>query len=591
MTMTTKTRTRPLARRAPLAAAVTALLAGAGSSHAFSIDSGNPDVAMRLDTTVRYNLAARANKVGVVGNNVQYDESEYKFADRGDIVTNRLDLLPEFDFVYKKRNGFRVSAAAWYDHAYNNTNTYQNPALAGTAGSTSAYAGGQYSPYVKRYYRGPSGELLDAFAFGGVDIGEMALSFKVGQHSTIWGESLFTTTHGINYSQSPLDLAKAFATPGIESKELFRPLTQLSAQLTVSPELSVAAQYFLDWDYSRLPESGTYLGIIDMGFVGPSGFPGLGTNNGISRPDKRGDWGVSARWSPQWLDGTMGFYYRNFTDKTFALFRDVATTATASSYKQFFAEDIDLFGLSLSKQVGSVSVGAELSYRNNMPLYGPLLQPASGAGVNTAQLYPNGLPALIGNSYAARGRTLHAVLNGVAVLGAAQVGDFKLFDTATVLGELTYSHLLKVTDNAAVYQGIGYGVCDESRRTALGTAFRNKWDGCATRSAVGMQLSFTPTWLQVLPGVDLLAPMSVSRGLYGNSPVTLGGNQNNGSYSLGLAADVYAKYRIDLRYVDYFGTASYGAQAQTGQQMVRANGLSTLLKDRGFVALTLKATF
>ena len=27
-----------------------------------------------------------------------------------------------------------------------------------------------------------------------------------------------------------------------------------------------------------------------------------------------GDFGLSARWSPQWLDGTLGFYYRNATD-------------------------------------------------------------------------------------------------------------------------------------------------------------------------------------------------------------------------------------------------------------------------------------
>ena len=27
-----------------------------------------------------------------------------------------------------------------------------------------------------------------------------------------------------------------------------------------------------------------------------------------------GDWGISARWSPAWLDGTLGFYGRNATD-------------------------------------------------------------------------------------------------------------------------------------------------------------------------------------------------------------------------------------------------------------------------------------
>jgi hypothetical protein len=29
-----------------------------------------------------------------------------------------------------------------------------------------------------------------------------------------------------------------------------------------------------------------------------------------------GDFGLAARWSPEWLDGTLGFYYRNTTDIT-----------------------------------------------------------------------------------------------------------------------------------------------------------------------------------------------------------------------------------------------------------------------------------
>lgn len=58
-----------------------------------------------------------------------------------------------------------------------------------------------------------------------------------------------------------MDLAKASTTPGIESKELFRPLNQVSAQLGVSPNFTLAAQHFLDWNYPRLPEGGTYLGI------------------------------------------------------------------------------------------------------------------------------------------------------------------------------------------------------------------------------------------------------------------------------------------------------------------------------------------
>lgn len=50
------------------------------------------------------------------------------------------------------------------------------------------------------------------------------------------------------------------SSPGIEAKELFRPLTQLSTSVQATPELSFAAQYFLKWEQSRGAEAGTYLG-------------------------------------------------------------------------------------------------------------------------------------------------------------------------------------------------------------------------------------------------------------------------------------------------------------------------------------------
>jgi hypothetical protein len=31
-------------------------------------------------------------------------------------------------------------------------------------------------------------------------------------------------------------------------------------------------------------------------------------------PRNSGDWGVMAKWSPAWLDGTLGFYYRQTSD-------------------------------------------------------------------------------------------------------------------------------------------------------------------------------------------------------------------------------------------------------------------------------------
>jgi hypothetical protein len=97
------------------------------------------------------------------------------------------------------------------------------------------------------------------------------------------------------------------------------------------------------------------------------------------------------------------------------------------------------------------------------------------------------------------------------------------------------------------------------------------------------------------PGVDLLAPITWSQGLKGNAAVTGGGNENTGSFSFGLAADVYNRYRVDLKYVGFFGdyqTCAVPTQAcAVAGGALQANGTLAGLSDRGFINLTFKTTF
>ena len=551
----------------PLAAAIA--MSVAGTAGAFELDTGNPDLAIRWDNTVRYNVGVRTRDAGTVGNNPQFDEVEYRFPNRGDVVTNRVDLLTEADLVYQSRHGARISAAGWYDDAYSDGMAHRNPALLSVPGS---YVNDQYTDYTKRYYRGPSGELLDAFVFTGFDLGDVPVSLKLGRHTVYWGESLFSFVHGVSYAQAPVDIGKATATPGTEAKELFRPLNQLSLSSQVTNDLTVAGQYFLDWESARFTEGGTFLGSADFVFNGPQQvFAGaLFRNGGVATPDKRGDFGLAARWSPAWLDGTAGAYYRNFTDKLPAVLR------TGTVYKQYYGENIDLFGLSLTKQVAGISVGSEISYRWNMPLLSSTLGSTAGA-------------QLIDNSYQARGNTWHALINAIG-----SISRTPLWDSATYTGELVFSRWDKVTKNAQMFFGEGSSfICNGRALNASTGTVQNASVGCATKDYVGLNLGFTPTWLQVLPGVDLSMPLSYSRGLSGNAAVTLGGNEGNGSYSIGLGADVYSKYRFDLRFVDYFGDAVLRPQPLMpgAMQVVAVNGASTALKDRSSVTLTFKTTF
>ena len=558
---------RPVSRRGGVRArAVAAAIAAAfPGSAAFAIEfnTGNPDLSVRWDNTVRYNVGQRVEERDPkIGNSAVSDEGTYSF-DKGDTVTNRLDLLSELDVVYKKRMGFRVSGAGWYDNAYGDmSQSNPNPPLV----NIPSYINRQYSDYTKKYYAGPSGELLDAFVFGKFDLGAVPTSFKAGRHSLYWGESVFLggNLHGIAYAQNPLDLQKGFATPGTEAKELFRPLNQISGQAQITDTVSVGAQYFLEWEEFRYPEGGTYTGPVDFAFNGPDRqflSPGLGfaARGNPIEPEQKGDWGVSGRWSPAWLDGTLGLYYRNFSDKLPQTFL-TRVGANSSVYNLIYKDDIDLWGISLAKNIAGVSVGAELSYRQNTPLNSQVLGNAAAAG----PIAPGATPGPVGDTY-------HGLVNFIGVMPKTP-----LFNTATWGLELTWSRWDKVTSGANLFSAVGFAPCNG----------RDKWDGCSTKDYYGLALSFNPTWFQVFPGVDLSAPVTYSTGLSGNAATVFGGNEDTGTYTVGLGADVHQRHRIDLKYIDWFGRYRDNGTAVTTQ-----NGFTALLKDRGFVSLTLKTTF
>ncbi len=617
-------------RRRTASLAIASLLVAAGAAQAFEIDTGNEDLAIRWDNTVRYNIGVRAQgQDSAILKNPNLDDGDRNFSN-GSLVTNRLDDLSEFDLVWQRKYGVRFSAALWYDAAYNSLDD-TSTATANTLVNGLPVAG-QLSPYTKRYAKGLSGEWLDAFAFGNFDIFDVPVSVKAGQHTVYWGDSLLLggAVHGISYAQNSLDLWKAFATPGAEAKELFRPRGGLTIQAQPMKELSLAGQWFYNWQAVRVPESGSYLTINDgLQFGGDSAIvaanpfaasiPGapafLRAWNTSPIPPSRysgsiGDFGLSARWSPDWLDGTLGFYGRNATDilpqqyltpglatgipaakctaiggivvapgaciinKDATSVEDLTKYGKYGTYGLAYGNDIHIFGLSLSKEVAGVSVGAEASYRQNMPLISntvmvlpaPLVNPAAGQIATTA------LPSN-GDTPGARGNTFHGLVNALNVFPKTPV-----FDTASLSAELTFMRWLSVTQNAAAFKGSDNYVNPD------GSTPIDK----VTKNYAGLGINFTPTWFQVYPGVDLSAPVAWSQGLSGNAAVLLGGNQGAGTYSVGVGADIYQKYKVSLQYIGYYG--NFSTNPATGA-LTTANGTYGSLSDRGWVSLTLKATF
>jgi hypothetical protein len=569
-----------------LAAAVISLVAG--TAVAFEIPTGSEDVVLRWDNTLRYTLSQRVDsteKAYLASPN--NDDGDRNFA--SGIVSNRLDLLSEADLVYKKYYGLRLSGSAWFDQAYDDvsnssvitSNTLRNGQPANGLNDDS-----------EDYFRGPHGELLDAFVFGKFDIGGVPLNLKAGRHTIYWGESLGVggLTHGIAYAQMPIDIGKAFAMPGVEAKEVFRPLNNISFQAQPTDTLSIAGQYYLQWEENRFAGAGTYLAGSDVQLNGDDGSliagfdPAVGylraTKGSNIEPDQTGDWGVAVRWSPEALAGTLGLYYRNFSDKFPQLHLQPGVIpgvgvvdpsvldpahGIIGKYHLAYSQDIDLYGISLSKQILGISVGTELSYRENMPLVSDPVTILPAALVPAVPGAISGLPDE-GQTGGARGTTWHGLINFLGI-----ISETSLFDSAAWNMEFVWNHLDQVTRGAAVYKGrSGYSGIDKPTDDYFGGA-----------------LGFTPTWYQVFPGVDMTMPLSISSGLSGNSCVAAGGNKNTGTWGVGIGADIFSRYKVDLKYVDFFGDYSTTA---TGAVSI-ANGSSALLTDRGFVTLTLKASF
>src|SRR5690606_24713136 len=137
-------------KKHPLAAAIicSAMIGGlSNQALAYTFDTGSRDWKVNLDTSIQYLVGMRAeSRDKGIANSMGNHQSDYKF-DRGDLVTNRLQTILEFQAVYQDRMGVRVSGSAWKDFAYDD-DVEGNP----NPGYGLAYDDAKYSNYTKKYH-------------------------------------------------------------------------------------------------------------------------------------------------------------------------------------------------------------------------------------------------------------------------------------------------------------------------------------------------------------------------------------------------------------------------------------------------------
>lgn len=512
----------------------------------FDIDSGNSDVKIRWDNTVKYSNAFRLKQpIAELTSNVNGDEGDRNF-DKG-LISNRVDLFSEFDVTYQGF-GVRVTGAAWYDRAYNRSNDNTSP---GTANDVS-HAYNEFSTAARKVH-GRRAEILDAFVFGSGDIGGVPVSFRLGQYSMLYGETLFFGNNGIAGTMGGVDIVKVLSVPGSQFKEIARPDKQVSMQFAVNAAVSVGAYYKFSWEANRFAVTGSYLSNDDVLFGGervllplPNGRFAYLERSADYAPKDSGQGGVQVKWHPGELD--LGFYatrYHERAPSTYGLVGREANPAVGKLgvYRLAYQQDVTAYGVSASQSFGEIVLNGEVSTRRGTSLVSarPIVVPAGIDANNTSA-----------PRYAV-GNTAHA--NFSFIWG---MGPNALAPEASLLGEVAWNRRLSITHNPGAL---------------LNTAERDAW---------GLRLSYTPTYRQVIGGLDIAVPTTVSYFPHGRSSAFNGfGVDKGGDVGIGVEATYLDGWKAALNLTHFYGD----------EKLQPGNTLAQQFKDRDFLAFSIRRTF
>src|SRR5699024_3055764 len=238
---------------------------------------------------------------------------------------------------------------------------------------------------------------------------------RFGRQVINWGEALFMQ-NGIN-TANYIELA-SLRRPGPEIKEALLPLGSLHFSCGITDNLNAEAFYQFELKHTEDAPVGSYYSTHDSypAFGGESvivdgqvvamaadpsqglgyqaivgGFEGYTGGDGTQvlfrrakdeKASSQGQFGLSARYFADSLGGTeFGFYYTRTHAKLPVVaaqmnsFKatgnpggDIAEMIDHSEYAMVYPEDIDMFGISFSSNVGPVALSGEVAYRPKQPI-------------------------------------------------------------------------------------------------------------------------------------------------------------------------------------------------------------------------------
>lgn len=535
--------------------AISASLIAVNVSHAFEVDTGNQDWKVRWDNTLKYSNIYRLqdpkseylNTGGPTGTQGTGAGDGNRNFDKG-FASHRFDLLTEFDAIYKNKMGVRLSADGWYDTVYHRKNDNDT----GFTHNVSVPAN-EFSDGVQETMGGNT-RLLDGYVFYKGKLGSMPFRVNVGQHTTIYGESLLGGNNAIAAANGPVDIVKAATVPGARVKEFLLPTPQISFNLRPTKNLKVGAYYQTSWKESQFFGPGSFLSPNDTFGKNAQALlstPGGGLFNRAADIDARdsGQWGAQLKYRPEAFDVELGAYAVNWHDKVAtALYFDPAVT---NSYRRVFHEDIRAYGVSASGVIAQNSVSIEASYRRNMPIVG-------GAGFfnvvvpNNAGLFDNK-----NNPAYAVGETFHTTLVAINTIQP----NF-LMDGGSYVFQWDYHKLIDTDKNSAAR------------------------DRAMDSHANQFTFIFQPEYYNVIDGVDIQLPIILGY-TTGKSPIYAGWVDGGGTLDVGIKGTYRTVWEFGLNYRNYYGS--------TGQSIGSAplgdGRQNQTLSDRDFLSFTVLRTF
>ena len=260
---------------------------------------------------------------------------------------------------------------------------------------------------------------------------------------------------------------------------------------------------------------------------------------------------MQLKWSPADTNVDLGIYAVRFHNRNPQTYLRPGVGANPAigqigTYNLVYAEGIRAYGMSATATFGEANVAAEISTRRNMDLQSNSQRVLGAAPADGS-----------GNSLFARGNTAHAQVSLIWQLPTNVVAQ-----ESSLSGEVAWNRTLSVKANP------------------------NALNPNASRDAFGMRMVYTPTYRQVVPGLDLSIPLGLSYFPQGKSSAVSGfGVHRGGDVNIGVTGAYLEVWRFSLNFTHFYGPEGTFLNGSGQFSYLQS------LKDRDYVSLAVSRAF